>query len=176
MCFKYISPNTSHRLPKPPGTVASYSNEGSALAALVVERVSNMSYIAYVKQMILKPLGIDINKVGVRLSDFKDTVDLVTHYAYASNESYLKRWNQQIPQLNIEQMPDGRRYIDHSGSMPGMIHLMLVNEKHNLGVIILSNADATLPNDLSREIGETGINIHMSLFKCFDADPAHGPA
>ncbi|CAF1602676.1 unnamed protein product [Rotaria magnacalcarata] len=105
MCFKYISPNTSHRLPKPPGTVASYSNEGSALAALVVERVSNMSYIAYVKQMILKPLGIDINKVGVRLSDFKDTVDLVTHYAYASNESYLKRWNQQIPQLNIEQMP-----------------------------------------------------------------------
>ncbi|CAF3310273.1 unnamed protein product [Rotaria socialis] len=267
MCFKYINPNTPHWLPKPPGTVASYSNEGSALAALVVERVSNMSYSVYVKEKILKPLGIDISKVGVRLSDFKDTVDLVKHYAYAPNESYLKRWNQQIPQLNIEQMPgnlsnwlyiphfsfsaypagllrmsartlsiylrmflsngssilrprsiaqmrtvvgggliptynpnsandssdqehpsefglswywqtmqDGRRYIGHSGLMPGMLHLMLINEKHNLGVIILSNADATSPNDLSREIGETGINIHMSLFKCFDAGPAHGLA
>ncbi|CAF3762381.1 unnamed protein product [Rotaria sp. Silwood1] len=223
-----------HWLPKPPGTVASYSDEGSSVAALVVERVSNMSYIDYVKQKILKPLGIDITKVGIRLSDFKNTEDLVKHYSYAFNTSYIQRWQQLLPQLNITQisdnlptwlyishygfgtypagllrmsastlsiylrmflsngssilrpqsitemrtvvggglipfysqesssnstvqqvlsefglswywqtMKDGRRYIGHSGAMPGMIHLMLVNEKNNLGVILLSNADDT---------------------------------
>ncbi|CAF3836081.1 unnamed protein product [Rotaria sp. Silwood1] len=224
-----------HWLPKPPGTVASYSDEGSSVAALVVERVSNMSYIDYVKQKILKPLGIDITKVGIRLSDFKNTEDLVKHYSYAFNTSYIQRWQQLLPQLNITQisdnlptwlyishygfgtypagllrmsastlsiylrmflsngssilrpqsitemrtvvggglipfysqesssnstvqqvlsefglswywqtMKDGRRYIGHSGAIPGMIHLILVNEKNNLGVILLSNADADM--------------------------------
>ncbi|CAF4676341.1 unnamed protein product, partial [Rotaria sp. Silwood2] len=64
MCFKYVNPDTSNWLPKPPGAVTSYSNEGSTLAALVVERVSNMSYIDYVKEKIVKPLGINISEVG----------------------------------------------------------------------------------------------------------------
>lgn len=104
-CFKYINPNTSHWLPKPPGTVISYSNEGSSLAALVVERVSNMSYIDYVKEKIIKPLGINVAKVGVHISDFSNIEDLVKHYSYAFDESYLKGWNQEIPQLNITQLP-----------------------------------------------------------------------
>ena len=102
-CFKYVNPNTSYWLPKPPGRVTLYSNEGAALAALVVERVSNMSYIQYVKERILKPLGIDINKTGVQLADFTNTEDLVKHYAYALNTSYLLGWNQAMPQLNITQ-------------------------------------------------------------------------
>ncbi|CAF4040932.1 unnamed protein product [Rotaria sp. Silwood1] len=104
ICFKYVNPNMPHWLPKPPGTVASYSDEGSSVAALVVERVSNMSYIDYVKQKILKPLGIDITKVGIRLSDFKNTEDLVKHYSYAFNTSYIQRWQQLLPQLNITQI------------------------------------------------------------------------
>ncbi|UJR18232.1 hypothetical protein I4U23_005131 [Adineta vaga] len=67
-------------------------------------------------------------------------------------------------------MSDGRRYIGHIGSLPGMAHLMLVNEKHSIGVILLTNADILGPTHLSREISETGINIHMSLFQCFDTD------
>ena len=43
-CFKYVNPNMSHWLPAPPDRVTLYSNEGSALAALVVERVANISY------------------------------------------------------------------------------------------------------------------------------------
>ncbi|CAF4893263.1 unnamed protein product [Rotaria sp. Silwood1] len=235
MCFKYVNPNTSNWLPKPPGTMTSYSNEGPTLAALVVERVSNMSYIDYVKDKIIKPLDIDINKVGVRLSDFANIEDLVKHYIYATNMSYVSELNHLFPQLNITQiqndfpswvyishfglsaypagllrmsagtlsiylrmflsngfpilrpqsiaeirtvvsgclippynpewsnnstelppseefglswywqtMKDGRRYIGHSGSLPGMSHLMLVNEKNTLGVILLSNIDIGL--------------------------------
>ena len=75
-----------------------------------------------------------------------------------------------------ETMSDGRRYIGHSGSMPGMKHLMLVNEKNNLGVIVLSNGDITAPTDLSKEILKTIENIHMSLFQCFETEIAHASA
>jgi CubicO group peptidase (beta-lactamase class C family) len=104
-CYKYVNPNTSYWLPKPPGSVTSYSNEGTSLAALVVERVSNMSYIQYVKENILKPLGVDTNKIGVQLADFANTEDVVKHYSYAFNTSSLEWWNQRIPQLNITQTP-----------------------------------------------------------------------
>lgn len=60
-CFGHIKPNTSDWLPEPPGRVSKYSNEGSALAALVVERVANMPYKRYVREKIMQPLGIDIN-------------------------------------------------------------------------------------------------------------------
>jgi len=105
MCFTYLNPNTSNWLPKPPGTVSFYSNEGSSLAALVVERITKISYDQYVKENILKPLNIDIRKTGVRLTDFDNREELVKHYAYALNESFLSIWNQEMPRLNITQIP-----------------------------------------------------------------------
>ncbi|CAF4387300.1 unnamed protein product, partial [Adineta steineri] len=93
MCFKYVNPNTSFWLPIPPGRVTFYSNEGSTLAALVVERVAQMPYLQYVKENILKPLGVDINKVGARIADFlNNTDDFVKHYAYAFHSSDVEGW------------------------------------------------------------------------------------
>jgi CubicO group peptidase (beta-lactamase class C family) len=43
---------------RPPGTMPSYSNYGSALAGYVVERVSGMSWEAYLEERILEPLGM----------------------------------------------------------------------------------------------------------------------
>ncbi|CAF4342002.1 unnamed protein product, partial [Adineta steineri] len=105
MCFTHINPNTSNWLPKPPGSVTFYSNEGSALAALVVERVTKTPYNQYIKDNILKPLNIDINKTGFRLADFPNREELVKHYTYVFNTSFLEQWNQKIPQLNVAQMP-----------------------------------------------------------------------
>ena len=79
-----------------------YSNVGSALAALIVERVANMSYEQYVKDKILKPLGIDVKQAGFRLSDIEDQTNLVKHYAF--NSSQLHGWNTFLPQLNITQV------------------------------------------------------------------------
>jgi CubicO group peptidase (beta-lactamase class C family) len=67
-------------------------------------------------------------------------------------------------------LTNGHRYIGHGGSLPGMKHLMLVNEKNTLGVILLSNGDTNSPIDLSREISETLDNIHITLFQCFEAN------
>ena len=44
---------------RPPGTWASYSNYGAALAGLVVENISGMPFADYIEQNILKPLGME---------------------------------------------------------------------------------------------------------------------
>lgn len=43
---------------RPPGTYASYSNHGTALAAYIVELVSGMSFNDYVEKNIILPLGM----------------------------------------------------------------------------------------------------------------------
>jgi CubicO group peptidase (beta-lactamase class C family) len=105
-CFTYLSHNTSNWLPKPPGTVTLRSNVGASLAALVVERVTQMPYEHYVREKILKPLGIDVKKTGFRLSDIEDKEELVKHYAF--NVSYLEEWNKRLSQLNITKVNKSR--------------------------------------------------------------------
>jgi hypothetical protein len=53
-----------------------------------------------------------------------------------------------------------------------MTHLMLINENHTVGVIVLTNADANAPIDLTRQIFEIIENTHMSLFECFQTNSA----
>ena len=43
----------------PPGTVPAYSNYGSALAGLIVERVSGVPFEEYVHDRVLEPAGMD---------------------------------------------------------------------------------------------------------------------
>lgn len=45
---------------RPPGRHASYSNYGAALGGYVVERVSGMSWEAYLEERILEPLGMEL--------------------------------------------------------------------------------------------------------------------
>ena len=76
-----------------------YSNIGSSLAALVVEQVTRIPYDKYVKENILQPLGIDMDKAGYRLSDISNTEHLVKHYTF--NASRLDLLKQRFPQLNL---------------------------------------------------------------------------
>ncbi|CAF1213250.1 unnamed protein product [Adineta steineri] len=245
-CFTYLSHNTSNWLPKPPGTVTLYSNVGTSLAGLVIERVTQMPYELYVKENILKPLDINVKKAGFRLSDIEDREELVKQYAF--NTSYLKAWNQALPQLNITKNPsldwlyipfysmsiypagllrmsaqslskflrmfmnngssllhprsidemrkvvngvvpydnsnppilsfgliwnwqklrNRQRYIGHGGSMPGATHSMLINEQGTIGIIVLTNADVSLDNDVSIRTRGKIEDIQMSLFSCFE--------
>lgn len=52
-----------------PGTVTAYSNWGCALAGLIVERVSGMSFADYVHENIFKPLGMEHSALAADLSD-----------------------------------------------------------------------------------------------------------
>ena len=104
-CFRYVNPNvTDNWLPKPPGTVSSYSNEGSAVAALVVERVSKMPYMQYVKEKIMRPLGVRDDETGVRLADFSNRDDFVKHYMYPFNATFVEYLQQSMPLFNYTQI------------------------------------------------------------------------
>lgn len=52
-----------------PGTVTAYSNWGCALAGLIVERVSGMSFADYVHTHIFQPLGMECSALKPDLSD-----------------------------------------------------------------------------------------------------------
>lgn len=52
-----LSEQVPRRVRKP-GEVASYSNHGTALAGLIVERVSGVPWAEYIEQKILEPLGM----------------------------------------------------------------------------------------------------------------------
>lgn len=61
-------------------------------------------YDQYVKKYILAPLKIASQRTGIRIVDFQNIDDLVTHYAYAYNDSFLQLWNREMSRLNISQM------------------------------------------------------------------------
>ncbi|CAF3165294.1 unnamed protein product [Rotaria sp. Silwood2] len=63
---------------------------------------------------------------------------------------------------------DGRRFVGHRGSLPGITNIMMVNEKRTLGVIILSNGDISRWDDLAKTIFETITNLMITLFNCFE--------
>jgi CubicO group peptidase (beta-lactamase class C family) len=44
---------------RPPGTIAAYSNYGTALAGYIVERVSGVAYADYIDQAIFQPLAME---------------------------------------------------------------------------------------------------------------------
>ena len=53
----YLAANMPPRV-RPPGEVISYSNHGLGLAGLVVEKISGQTFVNYVNQNILEPLGM----------------------------------------------------------------------------------------------------------------------
>ena len=106
VCYQYLSPNASNWLSEPPGTITLYSNVGTALAALIVEQVSRMPYEYYVREKILRPLGIDVEKAAYRLSDIERRDELVKHYAF--NASSFGLWQRELPQINISRVRHAR--------------------------------------------------------------------
>ena len=100
--LRYLTTNASW-LEEPPGQVTYYSNVNAAWAALVVERVSGLSFEHYVRSNILNQLNIGGTEASYRLADFSSRrEDLVEHYVY--NISLLASYQQIAPQLNVIQV------------------------------------------------------------------------
>ena len=94
-CFTYLTSNASNWLPNPPGQVSLYSNTGTALVGLIVERVTGIPYHRYVQEKILAPLNISSREAGFYLSDIADLDSLVEHFAF--NQSHLEVWKEKLP-------------------------------------------------------------------------------
>ena len=63
---------------------------------------------------------------------------------------------------------NNRRYIGHTGNMPGVANGIMINKKRNTGVIILSNGDSTLNNALTKTIYDILTNIQVTLIRCYE--------
>jgi len=115
-CFDYLKSNESNWLKSRPGSETVYSNEGTALIAIIIELVSNMSFENYIRKKILKPLNINLNRTSYRLSQIRNSNDLVEQYAYVHNSTEFLLWKQTFAQLNISQL---------NGNYPTWIHIPL---------------------------------------------------
>lgn len=90
-------------LPEAPGNITYYTNIGPSWAALIIERISNISFEQYVRDNILNRLNISDTEASYRLSSFSTKqTDLVEHYIY--NISSLDTFNKIAPQLNVSQV------------------------------------------------------------------------
>ncbi len=63
-----------------------------------------------------------------------------------------------------------RRFVGHQGSVPGITTLMMANEQRNLGVIVLTNGDATRADSQALQVRETIIKLMTQLFDCFETN------
>ena len=66
-------------LPYPPGSVSLYSNIGPTVVAFLLEQIVRMSYEDFIRERILRPIGIDLRSSAFRLSNLADRADLVEH-------------------------------------------------------------------------------------------------
>lgn len=69
---------------------------------------------------------------------------------------------------NWQTLENGHRYLGHDGSMPGVTNSMLVNEKGDLGVIILTNGDIYPNNNVSIEVYIARGKLRLAFFDCFE--------
>ena len=88
-------------LPIPPGNRTFYSNAGTNLAALVIERLAGIRFDQYVQERILKPLGITEKMGGYRLGQFNPT-HLVPNFLY--NESLSPQLDVALKHFNTSQV------------------------------------------------------------------------
>ena len=61
-----------------------------------------------------------------------------------------------------------RRYLGHTGNMPGVANSVMINEEGNTGVIILTNGDSTLNSELTEMIQEALTKIQLMLIDCYE--------
>lgn len=64
---------------------------------------------------------------------------------------------------------DHRRYLGHTGNMPGVANSFMINEKGDTGVIILTNGDSTLNSELAKNMNDVLTKIQVTLMDCYQA-------
>jgi CubicO group peptidase (beta-lactamase class C family) len=83
-----------------PGTTIAYSTYGITLAGLLIEEVTGMSFEAYLKQNIWKPLGMNRTSITVPAA-FKDDLALGYEYIDGRNQSQAYEWYHTTPASSI---------------------------------------------------------------------------
>ena len=104
-----------------PGDITAYSNWGTALAGLIVERISGMDYAQYVRENILEPLGMEHTAVS---ADYRDNEWVRTQRE--KEKSYLILGDKEQGIVTDEDLGTAINYIQiyPAGSVTGTLEDM----------------------------------------------------
>lgn len=78
---------TTRPNPNAPGTVYDYTNVGYSLLGRIVEKVSGKSYINYIKEDVLAPIGVTLTDIAGKTEAEKKTRE-VSYYGQGSDASF----------------------------------------------------------------------------------------
>ena len=74
--------------PNAPGTVYDYTNVGYNLLGRIIEKVSGKTYINYIKEDVLAPVGVTLTDIAGKTEAEKKTKE-VTYYGQGNDASYV---------------------------------------------------------------------------------------
>ena len=97
-----------------PGTNFCYSNFGCGLLACICEKITNIYFPEYIKNVLLKPLEI---YSGFRLEDLKYPYNLVGHYLYEDGMFVLYRDFGKFSKVQCLKYPLGENYRGVAGGL-----------------------------------------------------------
>ena len=113
-----LDPNSKHYFKtfttSKPGSEFLYSNFGCGLLACIVERITGIYFPEYIKDVLLKPLGI---YSGFRLEDLKYPENLVSHYLYEDGRFVLYRDYHSFKKVQCLKYPLGENYRGVAGGL-----------------------------------------------------------
>lgn len=136
-----------------PGTTYQYSNSGYALAGLLIEKVSGMSYEKFLVEKILKPLGVKLD------GPIHPSPMMIEEMALP----YRLDGRKPVPETRyrFDVYPAGDAYL----SVPAMAKILLtqINRGSHAGVSILSEASV---NEMQKPHfeGQDGLDFGIRMF------------
>ena len=116
--FDLLNPNSKHYYKtftkSKPGEDFLYSNFGCGILACIIEKVTGIYFPKYIKDVLLKPLGI---YSGFRLEDLKYPENLVSHYLYENGKFVLYRDYESFKKVQCLKYPLGENYRGVAGGL-----------------------------------------------------------
>lgn len=116
--FDLLNPNSKHYYKtftkSKPGEDFLYSNFGCGILACIIEKVTGIYFPKYIKDVLLKPLGI---YSGFRLEDLKYPENLVSHYLYENGKFVLYRDYDSFKKVQCLKYPLGENYRGVAGGL-----------------------------------------------------------
>ena len=89
-------------------------------------------------------------------------------------ESYMNTSNVTFGLIWFWKTYGKRRLLGHTGSVPGITAAIVTNEKRDIGLIILTNGDATRGDSQANQILNTTWQLTDELFGCFENSSNNG--
>jgi len=152
---EYLSKRYAPKQIYEPGTTVGYSNYGTNLAGLIVERVSGKPFTECIKEKIFSPLGMDNSYFEADYSGINELIN-----GKAKGYAKTKKGFEAVPNIYINDMPAGA----------------LITTIEDMALFMYAHMDKTDTGNKLFENPEMLTQMHTTLFSQDNVFPvnAHG--